>query len=171
MLYQKKATIVAATFKNGTIDIPTRPIGPSTVPTKVDALIAKWNTPETPTKVTTDADGTITIPASAYWNETGLTTAKVTVMKSFDSVGTQLMSYGGDFYKPSAAALVYQLTAETAGTYYLTANHSVRLKTHATNSIATRIRRTSSCVCARACARVCDVCCPPLGRRGTRIRT
>merc|ERR550514_1309846 len=38
MLYQKKAAVSSAT-KNGTVPIPTRPIGPSAVPTKVDALL------------------------------------------------------------------------------------------------------------------------------------
>jgi hypothetical protein len=118
MLYQKKAAVAAAT-KSG---IPTRPIGPSAVPTKVDALIAKWNTAVPPPKATTDADGTITVPAAAF--SAGLTTAKVAVMKDYTEDGTQLMHYGGNVYEPSAAALVYDFTAETAGTYYITANHS-----------------------------------------------
>ena len=116
MLYQKKATVAANP------SIPTRPIGPSAVPTQVDALIAKWNVPVTPPKVTTDAHGTIHIPAAAY--STTSTTAKVVVMKSFFDTKTQVMHYGGNFYKPSAAALVYQFAVEAAGTYYLTANHS-----------------------------------------------
>jgi hypothetical protein len=123
MLYQKKAAVFAAS-KNGTVPIPTRPIGPSSVPTKVDALIAKWNASVPPSKVTTDAAGTITIPAPAFTNETGLTTAKVAVMKSYTEDSTQLMHYGGNVYEPSVAALVYHVDAEAAGTYYLTANHS-----------------------------------------------
>jgi hypothetical protein len=124
MLYQKKATVAAATVSNGTVTIPTRPIGPSSVPTKVDALIAKWNTPSAPPKVTTDAAGTINIPAAAFSNDTGLTTAKVAVMKSYTEDDTQLMHYGGNYYEPNTTALVYHVTAEAAGTYYLTANHS-----------------------------------------------
>jgi hypothetical protein len=124
MLYQKKATVAAATMPNGTSTIPTRPIGPSAVPTKVDALLAKWFTPVTPPEVTTDEDGTINIPAAAFSNNTGLTTAPITIMKSYTEDGTQIMHHGGNFYKPSDAALVYEFTAKTAGTFYLTANHS-----------------------------------------------
>ena len=122
MLYQKKATVGAATT-SGTVPIPTRPIGPSAVPTKVDALLAKWNTAVPPPKVTTAADGTITIPAAAF-SAGALTTAKVAIMKSYTEDSTQIMHYGGNAYDPSVADLVYQFTAETAGTYYLTANHS-----------------------------------------------
>jgi hypothetical protein len=123
MLYKKKAVVAAAILPNGTSSIPTRPIGPSAVPTKVDALIAKWTTPVTPPKITTDADGTITIPAAAF-SPAPLTTANVQIMKSYTDDGTQLMSFGGNVLDPSRAALVYQVTAESAGTYYLTANHS-----------------------------------------------
>jgi len=50
---------------NGTTPTP-RVVGPSVVPTKVAALIAKWPTlPPTP-NITTAADGTITIPAAAF---------------------------------------------------------------------------------------------------------
>ena len=45
-------------------------------------------------------------------------------MKSYTENATQLLNPGGDFYRPETAALVYKFTAETAGTYYLTANHS-----------------------------------------------
>merc|ERR1719201_3238000 len=34
------------------------------------------------------------------------------------------MHQGGNFYQPDKAALVYEFTAATAGTFYLTANHS-----------------------------------------------
>lgn len=116
MLYQKKATVAAVTT------IPTRSIGASTVPTKVDALLANWFTPVTLPDVTTDVDGTINIPATAF--DASLTTASVTIMKSANENGTQIMHNGGDFYKPNDAALVYEFTAETAGMFYLTANHS-----------------------------------------------
>ena len=126
MLYQKKATVAANSLPNGTSTIPTRPVGPSAVPTKVAALIAKWNTPAPAPKVTTDANGKITIPAAAFVNTsaTPLTTANVVVMKSYLTAGTQLLHNGGNIYKPEAAALVYQVNIEAAGTYYLTANHS-----------------------------------------------
>lgn len=122
MLYYKKALIAANTLSNGTSTIPVRPIGPSAVPTKVDALIARWNDPVPPAMPSTAADGTITIPATAF--SANLTSASVNVMQSFPDEGTQVMSNGGNIYKPNAAALVYTVDVETAGTYYLTANHS-----------------------------------------------
>ena len=124
MLYHKKAIVAANTLPNGTSAIPTRPIGPSAVPTKVDALIAAWHTPVPPPKATTNAAGTITIPAAAFSNRSGLTTANVQVMKSYLADGTQLMHNGGNVLNPEAAALVYQVSVEAAGTYYLTVNHS-----------------------------------------------
>merc|ERR1712151_877402 len=60
----------------------------------------------------------------AFSNSTGQTTAPVTIMKSYTEDGTQIMHHGGDFYRPNAATLVYELNVETAGTVYLTANHS-----------------------------------------------
>jgi len=118
--------VAAYTLPNGTSTIPTRPVGPSAVPTKVAALIAKWETPAPPAKATTGADGTITVPAAAFANSSAapLTTANVVVMKDYLTSGTQLMHNGGNIYKPEAAALVYQVDVGTAGTYYLTANHS-----------------------------------------------
>lgn len=124
MLYQKKATVAAAVFKNGTSSIPPRPVGPSTVPTKVAALIAKWNTPPTPPpQITTDAEGTIHIPAIAY--ATASTKADVSVMHSYaEDDGMQLLYTQGNFYHPDDYPLEYQFTAESAGTYYLSANHT-----------------------------------------------
>jgi hypothetical protein len=123
MLYQKKAAVAAHTLANGSSAIPVRPIGPSAVPTKVDAYIAKTKTAAPLPKVTTDAAGTITLPAAAF-APAPLTTADVNVTRSYLTDGTQLMHNGGNVYKPDSAALVYQLDVETAGTYYLTANHS-----------------------------------------------
>jgi hypothetical protein len=59
-LYQKKAEVAAAVFPNGTSSIPPRHVGPSMVPTKVNALIAKWLVKEPTPTVTTNAAGTMT---------------------------------------------------------------------------------------------------------------
>ena len=122
MLYQKKAAVAAAVFPNGTSSIPARPIGPSTIPTKVDALIKKW--PSTShASITTAADGTITIPAAAY-APAPLTTSPVQMMQSYADDGTQVKDFGGSFYQPNTSALVYQVEAATAGSFYLSANFS-----------------------------------------------
>jgi hypothetical protein len=123
MLYYKKATVAAHSFPNGTAHLPVRPIGPSAVPTKVDALIAKWKAPVPTPKITTGPDGTITIPAAAF-APAPATTAVVEVMKSYWTNGTQLMHYGGNAIEPDSLALVYHVDTTAAGTYYLTANHS-----------------------------------------------
>ena len=122
MLYQKKAVVTAAVNKNGTSTIPVRPIGPSAVPSKIAALIAKWNKTLPIPTVTTGSDGIIRIPAAAYSRP--LTTGNVAVMKSFSDDGEQLMSYGGDLYNVSTSTIAYQFSVGEAGTYYLTANHS-----------------------------------------------
>ena len=114
MLYQKKAIVAAAVGPNGTSTIPTRPIGPSTIPTQVNALIAKWSASSPPPQVTTDAEGTITIPAAAFSNDTGLTTANVAIMKSFDvDGGTQVVRLVSRVllaFFPSVARLHHTLT-------------------------------------------------------------
>lgn len=115
MLYQKKAVV------NSTSPIPTRPIGPAAVPSKVAALIAKWDTPVPIPKVTADAHGTITVPAAAY--SRALTTGRVAAMKSLGK-GEQLMTYGGDLYNASSTVFAYEVPVASAGAYYLTANHS-----------------------------------------------
>ena len=121
MLYNKKAIVAGAVFKNGTSSIPVRPIGPSAVPTKIGALIANWPSPAPTPSITTRSDGTINIPAAAY--DRSLTKGKVIVMNSFDH-GDQLMHAGGDLFEPNSSTLVYQVPVDAAGTYYLTANHS-----------------------------------------------
>jgi len=116
MLYHKKAVVAAATLPDGTSSIPVRQIGPSAVPTKVDNLISKWFDPVSVPEVTTDVDGTIKIPAVAFSSD--LTTARVAVMKSYTDEGTQIMHYGGNYYKPNDAALAYEFTAESDGKYF-----------------------------------------------------
>jgi len=122
MLYHKKATVAAAITPDGTSTIPERLIGPSAVPTKVDALIAKWFSPVTLPNVTSNVDGTINIPATAF--NTEMTTANIEIMKSYTEDETQIMHHGGDYYQPDTAALVYEFTSTMAGKFYLTANHS-----------------------------------------------
>ena len=121
MLYQKKTAVAAAVFPNGTSSIPTRPIGPTAIPSKVAALIAKWNAPAPIPNPTTDGAGTITIPAAGYSRT--LTTGHVAVMKSFGD-GEQLMTYGGDLYNSSTSIFAYEFPVDTTGVYYMTANHS-----------------------------------------------
>jgi len=122
MLYQKKAFVSHATANNASI--PARPVGPTAVPTKVDAYIAKVNSGPAPlAKVTTAADGTITIPAAAF-APAPLTKANVNITWSYLADETQLIHNGGDIYKPGSVALVYQIKVATAATYYLTVNHS-----------------------------------------------
>jgi len=58
MLYAKKIAVNATTP-------PPRAIGPSVVPTKVDAFNTKWKQPRPVPKITTDAAGTIHIPGAA----------------------------------------------------------------------------------------------------------
>jgi len=123
MLYQKKAFVSHATANNASI--PVRPIGPTAVPTKVNAYIAKVNAgPAPPAKIpAAAADGTITIPAAAF-APAPLTTAAVNITWSYLTDDTQLLHPGGNIYKPASLDLVYQINVETAATYYLTANHS-----------------------------------------------
>lgn len=77
-LYAKKIAVASAP------PVP-RVVGKSVVPTKVEALLAKWPTKiSTPTQ-TTSADGTITIPAVAFASKNR--SASLTVMKSAGPVG------------------------------------------------------------------------------------
>ncbi len=119
MLYLKKITVNKATNATGTV--PARPIGPSVVPTKVDALIARWPTPSPAPNATTGPDGTITIPAAgfAFKNRS----ASVSVMKSFDQ-GVQLLSGKGSLLDPASTSYGYEVTVDEDATYYLTANVS-----------------------------------------------
>lgn len=88
MLYSKKIIV------NATTPLPPRVIGPSVVPTAVDALIAAWPEKWPQPNITTDANGTITIPGAAfdYVNRS----APVTAMKSFDLLGEQVVILDGE---------------------------------------------------------------------------
>jgi hypothetical protein len=116
-LYQKKAAVAAAVFKNGTSSIPVRHVGPSVVPTKVSSLIAKWPVKSPALKITTDAAGTMAIPAVAF---ASTTSQAVEAMKSFGN-GEQLLHAD---INPNTSAVVYEVTVDDAGTRYLTVNHS-----------------------------------------------
>jgi hypothetical protein len=96
-----------------------RPIPNSTVATKVDALLAKWKQTYPVPNITTGADGTITIPAVAYTAKNR--SASLSVQKSYDE-GEQLMSSHGDLVDPAASFFSYEVTADKAGTFYLTVN-------------------------------------------------
>lgn len=115
MLYSKKLTVGDGT------SIPPRSIGPSVVPTKVAALIARWNTTVPTPTITTDAAGTITIPAVAFTFKS--VNATLFIYKSYDA-GEQLVSESGNYKDPAQAAFGYEVEADEAGLYYLTVNHT-----------------------------------------------
>ncbi len=85
--YHKKLAVFNAT-KNGTVPLPVRPFATPRVPTKVDALIARWSKPVPTPNATTDANGTITVPAVAIASKAR--SAPVSVMHSFYDNGTLL---------------------------------------------------------------------------------
>jgi len=87
MLYAKKIAV------NATTPLPPRVIGPSVVPTKVDALIAAWPAKWPTPNITTDSNGTITIPGAAY--DYANRSAPVSAMKSFDLLGEQVVILDG----------------------------------------------------------------------------
>jgi len=115
MLYAKKIS-VTVTHKGGATP---RPMGPSVVPTKVEKLIARWDTVLPAPKITVGPDGSITIPAVAYSYKNH--SAQITTMKSFDD-GEQLLHSGGNFIDPAATAVEYEITVDTAEMFYFTVN-------------------------------------------------
>lgn len=104
-----------------------RAVGPSVVPTKVEALLAKW-----PTKIPTPAvsyGDPIEIPAVAYTSKNK--SASLTVMKSAGPVGEgEQLLHGGcaspvgpPCLEPASSTFEYALTdVASAGAYYLTVN-------------------------------------------------
>jgi len=100
---------------------PTREIGPSVVPTKVAALIARWPQPEPTPNVTVGPDGSITLPAVAY-TKTAYR-APITAEKSADG-GMQLNYGSGNFIKPNATTVEYVVDSAEGGMFYFTANIS-----------------------------------------------
>ena len=116
MLYAKKLDV------NASAPLPPRPVGPSVVATKVAALVAAWPEKWPAPNVTTDGNGTITIPATAfsYANRS----AALSAMKSFDLRGEQLVVLAGSYVDPAASSVSFELTARDAGVRFLTANIS-----------------------------------------------
>lgn len=116
MLYAKKI------FVNATVPLPPRPIGPSIVDTKVAALLAAWPAKWPAPNITTDSNGTIIIPAGAvaFVNRS----AAVSVMKSFDLLGEQLVIVNGNYVDPAASSFGYDFFVAEASTRYLTVNFS-----------------------------------------------
>jgi hypothetical protein len=116
MLYAKKIAV------NETTPLPPRPVGPSVVPTKVAALVAAWPAKWPAPNVTTDGNGTITVPGAAlsYVNRS----AAVSTMKSFDLLGEQLVIIDGNYVDPAASSFRYEVSVPEAGARYLTANFS-----------------------------------------------
>jgi len=107
-LYLKKITMK----EKGTA--AARDIGKSVVATKVERLISKWSQKYPTPTITTGKDGTITIPAAATKSRT------VHVMHSFDD-GQQVLHGGGSVADHNRSAFEYEVMADAAGTYYLTA--------------------------------------------------
>ena len=116
MLYAKKIAV------NATLPLPPRVVGPSIVPTKVAALLAAWPEKWPTPNITTDSNGTIRVPATAfnYVNRS----APVSSMKSFDLLGEQLVLLDGNYLDPEATSFSFEIDVEESGTRYLTANFS-----------------------------------------------
>jgi hypothetical protein len=110
---------------------------PVTANNKIDALVARFGSPLPPSApITTDANGTIIIPASAFSSIINQSSSVRThthslgtaplynetykVMPSFDE-GEQLLSYPN---ASGAGTITYEVTAPADGSYYLTANHT-----------------------------------------------
>jgi hypothetical protein len=83
--------------------------------------------PPPPAPIATRADGTIAIPAASFTAKNA--SAPVSVMTSADA-GSQLLStgckspVGPPCFHPESSSWSYDVTAATAGTYYLTSNFS-----------------------------------------------
>ena len=123
MVYDKKIVVDAKSPINRVIPPAVAPIV-----NKIDALLAKWaQPPAPPPPITTAADGTITIPAVSITSKAH--SASASIMKSWDE-GSQLISngcsssVGPPCFNPSTSEIKYNVTANAAGTYYLTANFS-----------------------------------------------
>ena len=116
MLYAKKIAVNAST------PLPPRDIGPSVVPTSVAALLAAWPEKWPKPNITTDGNGTITVPAAAF--DFVNRSAAVAAMKSFDLRGQQVVTLDGNYADPSASAFSFVVAVPEAGTRYLTANFS-----------------------------------------------
>jgi len=116
MLYAKKIAV------NATVPLPPRDMGPSVVPTKVQALLDAWGEKWPTPNITTDSNGTITIPGAAfdYVNKS----AAVSAMKRFDLLGEQLVFLGGSYLDPAASSISYEITVQEASTRFLTVNFS-----------------------------------------------
>ena len=111
---------------------PARVVGKSIVPTKVAALVAKWLVKPPPPAISTDSDGKITIPATAFSSTAcvpGHHCADVSTMQSIGP-GEQLLhggcrsSVGPPCLAPNTSSFDYEVNVSVAGTYYLTANHT-----------------------------------------------
>jgi len=118
MLYAKKISVAKT-------PVAPRAVGPSLVPTKAAALIAKWPTKQPTPTVIYGSDGTITIPAAAFTSKNR--SASMTTMPSMGP-GEQLLhngcasSVGPPCLNPGSSSFEYTVKVADARTYYLTAN-------------------------------------------------
>ena len=116
-LYAKKYSVQ---FVHNNTQLP-RPIGPSVVPTKVDALIAKSKTaPVIPPVGPAGPDGTITIPAVSFSSKNR--SAGISIMASADDGWQILHGGGGPTEDPAGTSWSYEVEADADATMYLTAN-------------------------------------------------
>ena len=120
-LYYKKSIAKA---NAGTIN-RTIPSDPSN---SIQKIVNRFAAPPAPpAPITTAADGTITIPAPSFSSKNK--SAPVSVMTSAD-VGSQLLSNGcvsaagPPCFAPESSSWAYDVTAATAGSFYLTVNFS-----------------------------------------------
>lgn len=114
MLYSKKITI----SDNG--NPPARVLKESIVPTKIESLIKAWSKDRPTPTITTDEDGTITIPAAAFSAKTG----SATVMPSVDSEDGQQLLHTGGGWDVQNHAVNYSVSVDEDSTYFLVANFS-----------------------------------------------
>ena len=121
MLYMKKSVAKA---NAGTIN-RTIPSDPTNTIQKIISRFAA--PPPSPAPITTGADGTITVPAASFTSKNH--SAPVSVMTSAEE-GNQLLSNGcvssagPPCFQPMSSSWAYDVTAATAGTFFLTVNFS-----------------------------------------------
>jgi len=112
LIYAAKVTTTQAKWTD-------RALAKSQVPTKVAALIAKWNVTEPKPNITVGTDGSISIPAAAtsFVNAS----ASVVMMKHYED-GSSLFHPAGNFLDPDSTAFEYSIESEEGGVFYLTLN-------------------------------------------------
>ena len=116
MLYKKKLAVEVTPAQ-------ARQMNATLVPTKVEALLARWERKGAAPNISRDANGTVRLPAVAYTSRNA--SAAIVVMPSFDA-GEQLLHQRGSLASPLSSSFSYELMVaeQDAGRHYLTANIS-----------------------------------------------